>query len=170
MSIYTNKNVDKNALKINYLICNDFALGASFFSEKNVTVKYLKKIIGRVKYAEDNIYRLMVFEGIVLHYVKKNIVWYEFGTGISTSQNRKWGRAIKKDIIATNRIMRKDMKIHNFFDFRYKFMLLAGGRIQKHLSCFFFPEGIKYFIYRKKFPVYTVTNFDLSFYKKLQVL
>ena len=170
MHIYTDKNIEENALKLNYLVLSDFALGASFFSKTNITVEYLEKIIEKVKYGEDNIYRLMVLDGIKIHYFQSKIIWYEFGIGISTSKNRKWGEKVKKDIIAANKIIRKGMKIHNFFDLRYKLLLLIKTiKIQRWIGYILFPEGIKYLIYRKKFPVYTITDYDLSFYKKIQL-
>lgn len=170
MRIYLNENLEKNALKLNYLVWNDFALGASFFSKTSIAVEYLEKIIGKVKYVEDNIYRLMVLDGIKIHYFQSKIIWYEFGTGISTSRNHKWGKKIKKDIIAANKIMRKNMKVRDFFDFRYQFLLLIKKmKIQRWVGCILFPEGIKYLLYRKKFPVYTITDYDLSFYKKIQL-
>lgn len=169
ISIYMNKNPGKNALKLNYLVWNDFALGASFFARTDIIAKYLEKIVGKVKYAEDNIFRLMILEGVRIYYFKKIIIWYEFGTGISTLQDRRWNQALKKDMIETNKIMKNNLNGHSFFDIRYRILLKVDVKIQRWVGYFLFPEAVKYIFYKKFFPVYTVTNYNLDFYRKIQM-
>ena len=68
-------------------------------------MEYIQRIAGNVIYAEDNVYRLMMFDGIVADYFQKNGILYEFGSGISTSRNQEWLRKIAQDWDAADQLM-----------------------------------------------------------------
>lgn len=89
----------------NYLVHDDIALGAATISTRDLTLRYLQRIINKVKYAEDNIYRIMMFDGVLADYYPNNVIFYECNTGISTSGNSKWGRLLHDDWITANDIM-----------------------------------------------------------------
>lgn len=89
----------------NYLVHNDIALGAATIFNRDVALRYLQRIINKVKYAEDNIYRIMMFDGVLADYYPNNVIFYECDTGVSTSRNSKWERLLRDDWIATNKIM-----------------------------------------------------------------
>lgn len=89
----------------NYVVLNDIAVGAAIIVEKELLCEYLSRINGRVAYAEDNIYRLMMYDGVVGVYYPHAAILYEVGDGISTSGDKKWDKLISKDWNETNRMM-----------------------------------------------------------------
>ncbi len=96
---------DDEISRWNYVVLNDIAVGAAMIIEKDLFCEYLSKIDGRVVYAEDNIYRLMMYDGIVGVYYPKSAILYEYGCGISTRDDREWDRKISKDWDETAKIM-----------------------------------------------------------------
>lgn len=96
-----------NVLKArwNYVVLGDFALGATMLCKTKTQYDYCKKIVNRVKYAEDNIWRMMMFDGVEFGYYPYVTMLYEYGTGVSTSGNDKWARRLKDDLNATDEIM-----------------------------------------------------------------
>ena len=91
----------------NYVVLNDIAVGAAIIAERELLNEYLSKIDGRVVYAEDNIYRLMMYDGVVGAYYPQSTILYEFGSGISTRNDEKWNELISMDWKETNKIMRE---------------------------------------------------------------
>ena len=88
-----------------YLISNDVCLGAATMVRRNLWIKYLEKIVGKVVYAEDNSYRIMMYCGERFAYIPKSFVLYEYGTGVSTSGSDVWGERLRKDWQKTDEIM-----------------------------------------------------------------
>ena len=61
-------------------------LGPSIFRKTSYALKYIGNISGVSKFVEDNtsiLYSLA--EEVPLYHYERNICWYEYGTGISTS-------------------------------------------------------------------------------------
>jgi glycosyltransferase involved in cell wall biosynthesis len=88
-----------------YTCLGDNALGAAMLSKKTVQLEYLERIKDRVVYAEDHIWRVMMFDGIVGEYFPKNVVMYEYGTGVSTSGSDIWEQRLSRDWKEANQIM-----------------------------------------------------------------
>lgn len=91
----------------NYIVLDDIALGAALIGEKNLQLDYINRIINKVVYAEDNIWRMMMFDGIIGGFFPKDAVIYEFGTGISTESSNKWDSILKQDWNATDNILKE---------------------------------------------------------------
>lgn len=89
-----------------YLGLNDIAIGACIIGETELCHEYLKLIENKVKFAEDNIWRLMMFDGIVGGYFPQRTILYEMGTGISTNGSSVWSDRLKNDWNQTNEIMK----------------------------------------------------------------
>lgn len=82
----------------NYFIAYDPILGAAVLYEKENLEVSLKRFNGNVKYCEDySVLNLMTAENKRIVYLTKPVVFYESNTGISTSRNDKWTKAILKD-------------------------------------------------------------------------
>lgn len=96
---------DDEISRWNYVVLNDIAVGAAMIIEKDLFCEYLSKIDGRVVYAEDNIYRLMMYDGVVGIYYPQSTILYEYGCGISTRDDGEWDRKISKDWDETTKIM-----------------------------------------------------------------
>ncbi len=91
----------------NYVVLKDIAVGVAMIAQKEVYINYLNKIAGKVVYAEDNVWRLMSFDGVVASYFSKPAVFYEYGFGVSTSGDSEWGKRLTKDWLVANHEMIK---------------------------------------------------------------
>ena len=105
---YDIKPYFKNQIKRciwNYIVLGDQAHGACIICDRNALIKYLRLIENKVIYAEDMVYRLMTYFGIVGSFYPEYVVCYEIGSGISTSGKEKWNKLLKKDVKKTDSIM-----------------------------------------------------------------
>lgn len=89
----------------NYVILDDICLGAATICKNHIIREYLELISGKVFYAEDNIYRLMMAEGLKGIYYPKALIMYEIGDGVSTSQNDIWNKKLKRDWDVTSQMI-----------------------------------------------------------------
>lgn len=103
IDVYNNHNFQK--CRWNYVVLDDYALGATMISDTSLLKEYIVKILGKIKYAEDNVWRIMMFDGVVGGYYPQNTILYEFGTGISTKINTDWSEKLMKDFRSANEIM-----------------------------------------------------------------
>lgn len=66
-------------------------LGPAYFRERNYALKYIGQVSGVSKYVEDNTSVICsLADKIPIFYCDKKICWYEYGTGISRSEDNKW--------------------------------------------------------------------------------
>lgn len=80
------------------LFFGSIILGVTFFRERISTVKYLEIIQDFVKYAEDNTIAFLVMcQNEDILYFERKMVWYEFGTGVSTQKSDNWKKILNKD-------------------------------------------------------------------------
>jgi len=124
--IYKIRN--QNTVKAYYLLANDIVNGATVMCRRNVFEKYIQLLLGKVVYAEDNAYRIMVADGIVPSFFDNNVIFYEFGSGISTQKNNKWSELLKKDWLAT------DDLIMPLFDIKFKRKFLIANELKKNAN------------------------------------
>lgn len=96
---------DEEKCRVNYVGLDDIALGAAILSETKIMLRYLKRIVGKCIFAEDNIYRLMVFDNIIPEYYPNKVIFYEYGTGISTSCNENLSKKLLADWRNADKIM-----------------------------------------------------------------
>lgn len=77
----------------------NYIVGATYFRERECAIKYIKQIQSNCRYVEDTTSSMLALaDGVkILHY-NRNIVWYEAGTGISTSGNNKWQKIIESEV------------------------------------------------------------------------
>lgn len=118
--------LNRKRLKDNYLLNDDIFLGAATLVKKETLLQYINLIKGRVKYAEDNSYRIMVYCDEAVGFYACPTVLYEIGTGISTSGDSEWHKLIQADWTATNTIIKE---LHTQDEvFRNKFLKVARKR------------------------------------------
>lgn len=96
---------DEKASRWNYVVLDDIALGAAILCKRREFERYIKRIAGRVIYAEDNIFRIMMFDGLSPMYYPKATIYYECATGISTSGNGVWEKRLRDDWETADKIM-----------------------------------------------------------------
>lgn len=116
--------LDDNACRWNYLVHDDIVLGAATLSSRNLALHYLKKIINKIMYAEDNIYRMMMYDGNVADYYPGDVIFYECSTGISTAGDSKWRKLLRKDWDAANDIMISKAHCHDAIQEKIKEKML----------------------------------------------
>ncbi len=81
----------------NYVVLEDVALGAALLCETQVFLKYLKVFLGRIKYAEDVVLNALMYDCILPLFYDSNVVFYEYGSGVSTGE-KKWKDIIQIDL------------------------------------------------------------------------
>lgn len=142
----------------NYLAFNDIALGASILGKTKLQTDYCCRIKDKVIYAEDNMWRLMVFDGIVGEYYPQDTIMYEYGSGISTINNEKWNKRLRKDWDATDSIMKSYKDTDRFQKEILRYCFENKTIIEKLLDI----DKIKYLIKRKVKKRYTNANYTLN--------
>ena len=96
---------DLSAIKEAYLVCQDYACGASFMGERTRMTSYTDLILGSTVYVEDSAYVLMVADGIPLGFWDHNFIWYESSDGISNVASEEWKVRLLRDNHAMLAIM-----------------------------------------------------------------
>lgn len=102
---HPNRKNRKKAIIERYLFLGDTIHGGAVLCKTEIWKKYISKAVNQVIYAEDCLYRLMVKEGINICYYEDDVLFYEYGTGISTARNDKWTALIKKDLLITDNMI-----------------------------------------------------------------
>lgn len=89
---------DKNRLKAQIVIYEDYINGATAFYEKKIFMEYLELIKYKIILCEDLIFRLMVLDERDLGFYEEPIIYYRIETGVSSK-----GRAnllLKQDLLS----------------------------------------------------------------------
>ena len=124
--------------RYNYLICDDLFLGAATMCRQETLLPYLQEICGKVVYAEDNVYRLMVYDRVPVCYFPENAIVYETGLGVSTSGNDIWKQRLRKDWDACSELLLHRCSGHDPIDAKLQFRLNSpsgfGGKVRLYLS------------------------------------
>ena len=87
---------DMRAIWEAYLLYGDFACGAAFIAERQLLTFYIEAILDVIVYGEDAVYSLMIADDIRLGFWNENLIWYEYGTGISTGA-KEWRARVGQD-------------------------------------------------------------------------
>ncbi|MBR3578941.1 MAG: glycosyltransferase [Bacteroidales bacterium] len=126
--------IEKNYRKIkrNYLYRMDYILGAAVFCKRQYICDYLLLLKDVVKYAEDMFLMYGITNKDNILYVNRTLVFYEYGSGISTNAD-------------THSIVSID--IRNFKEWLYKkhkisFFTFLFGKTKKH----FFRSILRLFL------------------------
>lgn len=168
--MFKNKNSFLFNQQEDYLICNNLVLGANFLVERDLCLNYLSKIINKVIYAEDNMFRPMVMDNIKLVYYPQNTIWYEYGSGISTNKkNTILAEKIKCDWEAATQIM-FEASNQTFFFKRLKLFVKISDKKSRYirmLRYILFPRVLFWYLIRKAKPTMTSINADFDFYNKI---
>ncbi len=91
------ENKPLNIQKVGFFFGNNI-LGVSYFRKKETAIKYIGVIKDMCKYVEDNTSTAFaIADNVRIYHLKKYVVWYEYGTGISTNQSIRWKVLMKKD-------------------------------------------------------------------------
>lgn len=112
-----NEPLDK--MKANFF-WEESILGVTYIRERNCAIKCFEAILDKAVYLEDKCSTAvaLVWNIPIVHF-DKNIVWYEDGTGVSTSGNSEWERKLKKDYYMVISNLKKKYKKDRLLDLAY---------------------------------------------------
>ncbi len=114
------QNFYRNMWEYNYLIFDDICTGAAVLTNTKKMIEYIDLIKDKVIYAEDNIYRLMAYKGERACYFNENVILYEHGLGVSTSNNNYWSERLSADWEATNNLILKNKCPNKLVELNFK--------------------------------------------------
>lgn len=172
MTVYQ-KNASYYDLIINYILFGDGISGASIFARRDVLVRYMKLLLGKVIYAEDFFIRLAILEKKQLFYYPQSVIWYEYADGgISTSGKEKWINLLRKDDLAMDEICLNNWSSEDSTAVHYFNMAVKKKQqpdksfVHKFYGYVCNPRVSYWRIHRKLFKTYSPTNVDDQFFKK----
>ena len=80
----------------------DSIIGASYFRTVSFARESLQKISETAKYMEDKTSSMFaLLKGYSISYTNMNVVWYEYGDGISTAKKEQWNQILDDDLMKT---------------------------------------------------------------------
>lgn len=102
----------------------DWVVGACYFRKLPQWIEPLEAIAGKVIYTEDTPTAMfLIAQGHRLCYYNRNMVWYEHGTGISTSGSSKWDQQVKQDLHNGYRILKGHFPQNPYIDYAHRHAL-----------------------------------------------
>ena len=97
---------DREKARWNYVILDDIAYGCVMIAKTGLMVKYTKELLDNgCRYAEDYMFRIMMFDGVFGSYYPEGTVFYESGTGISSGKSKKWMQILADEYQIMSRII-----------------------------------------------------------------
>lgn len=86
-------------------------LGAIYFREKDYFIHYINLIEKYVVYTEDSTIALFsVLQGDRVDFYDRKMIWYEYGTGISTEKSEKWLSVLREEYKAIEKLAVESVK------------------------------------------------------------
>ena len=72
----------------------------------------------------------MILDGIELNYYNENVIWYEYGSGISTSRENKWSKLLFNELMAVNEIIMDRKDSYSKFGKKYSKYLMKEKKLK----------------------------------------
>ena len=95
-------------------------LGVAYIRERKCAIKCFEAILDKAIYLEDKCTTATALVwGIPIVHFDKNIVWYENGTGVSTSGSSEWSMKLKNDYYTVISELKKSYKKDRLLDLAY---------------------------------------------------
>ncbi len=95
-----------NECRWNYCVFDDIAVGATMIGLTHLIKEYCERIkAAGILLAEDNLYRLLMFEGQCGGYYPSPTIYYEYGSGVSTTTDSPYIRQLHLDWNKTDMLM-----------------------------------------------------------------
>lgn len=154
-------------LTIDYLIANDGIVGASILVDRTLFIDNLKDMVNKVIYAEDFFVRKAICEERKIIYYPQSVIWYEYGTGISTGKNSIWAKRIANDLDNMNQIIQANSNKYSRVARNYcgvNRMNIHNSIIRKIVKVLVFPEVLFFALRIRFFPRKSQINNEDSFY------
>ena len=142
---YDANHYDNKKIRRNVLLYDDGISGIETMFDRALFLDALRKMDGRVKFAEDFATRLFAVQGVPIRCYDRILRWYEYGTGVST--NEKARTRMETDWRAMLTLLRelypKDLTVRLAWEYyhndRHKSRLVRGliGRLIVPQNCAF---------------------------------
>ena len=143
----------------------NYILGAKYFREKECALKYFKKIQDCCKYVEDTTSSMVALaNGEKIVFYNRNIVWYEYGTGISTSGSNEWQEIIKSEMMLVMNKLKNEYSKDRVIDWAVT-LHSTDNLFKKGVALLNKPLILLYFLkfkIKSKFFKERIVNFDDS--------
>ena len=110
--------------------------GVATIFEKNTWKRYLEKVAGFAKYAEDLSYYLMFLEDDIPFYFRRNVVAYEIGEGVSTSRSEFWLKIMEQEKRAVNEYISGTEAYHDLLQQKEKYQKKENERWHRRSSLY----------------------------------
>lgn len=172
MTVYQ-ESTSYHDLIINYTLFGDGISGATILTRRDMLLKYMQLLLGKVIYAEDFFIRLAILEKKKIFYYPQSVIWYEYADGgISTSGKEKWVNLLHKDDLAMDEICldnwsSEDSTANHYFNMAVKKKKQPNKSFVHKFYWYICNPRIAYWrIHRKFFKTYSPTKVDDQFFKK----
>lgn len=113
---------DQNRIQRNLILYSDNVCGAAICYKTEYAKEYMNKICQDVVYEEDIFQVLAAVEGKGLDFFEQYMIWYEVGTGVSTTVNSAFQEALRQDVDRFYRRLYEKYPENKYINKRYKLM------------------------------------------------
>lgn len=97
---------DDRRARWNYAALDDSAHGVTMLGRTALKLKYARELAATGnRYCEDYIFRVMMFDGVCAAYFPETVVYYEFGTGISSGKSEVWKKRIADEFFRLGQLL-----------------------------------------------------------------
>ncbi|MBO4939216.1 MAG: glycosyltransferase [Oscillospiraceae bacterium] len=144
--------------------------GASVAYTKDAFCSGLRAIAGHVRYAEDAVLQLMVLQGDRICKIPRFVVWYEYGTGISTDLQAGPSPRLKQDFYRFYAMLHEQYPNAPYVGrtyHRWKLMM-EGNKLENLLRRFTQIDKLQ-FVLKKQVMMknYTCSDYDDRFFRQV---
>lgn len=168
IGIYNNSKYKTKDIYLNYVFLDDAIFGSCFIVKTEILVSYLAEMMGFLKYAEDMTYRSMIVDGAKVVRYEKPVVWYEYGTGISTNKDSKWSRILEEEKKKTFEYIIKNNSEKGFRRLRLRVGLsVLKNKYLRLLKYLIYPELIMWKLRKNRTGAKTYMQADINDIKQL---
>lgn len=152
-----------------YLLMGYNIIGASFFAEAEVFRKYLQRIVGKVTYLEDYMYKLMVVDGIQLIHQPEITIWYEYAVGITVSKDAAKQKRMQDDAYGAFQLVRDALSDKGWYEKRLKlyFKHIESSLLRKAIKGVLFPIRSLKGRFNQEIVYTPVDGVDTQFYENV---
>lgn len=153
-----------------YLLGEDTISGATMILERELYTRYMELQAGKVIWLDDMILRPAVFEGIPILAYPHPVMWYEYGSGISTTGNDIWMERCWKDFCTSDDIIRDEMEPVDAISRQYqRYLRMRGsnGIYNRMLKFLMFPRYLPYRLKAGKIMRYTDDTLNTDYLSHL---
>lgn len=108
MPVYIKPYLDVNTARMrwNYVVLDDVAPGCAFVGRTDLMRRYACELADAGnRYAEDYMFRMMMFDGVCGGYYPVATTFYEFGTGVSSGRSKAWAKVLFEEYRRMNRLL-----------------------------------------------------------------